>query len=218
MKDRVAQSDILPGVTAAAAFLALAYPLGLPLWISLPLSIGIYVGLRFLFSKDRKREDQEVAETIEQIRFISRSLGDDTASTDIKKRVLELCDVSDQLLSALRNRPEDTARDIGLLQLYLQLVREPISQFISLPHKERHDLVDGPSQQLGKTLDNTTAKFRQLLDEVLADNYAEFKSTLEALNETLSISDDPATGETINQPVEQSKTVQINGGEGEEPK
>jgi hypothetical protein len=219
VKGWLGQSDIVPGLAAAVAFLAFAFPVGLPLWLSFPLSVGVYLGLRFLLAENRPKEDEKVAEVIEQIRHISQNLGQDSASADIRAKVKELCDVSEQLLSTLRSRPEDTARELGLLQLYLELVRDPIRQFALLPHKDRRELVEGPAQQLGRTLDNATARFRKLLDEVMADNYAEFRATLEALDETFSISEETAFEIPRDAgSVEQPNTLRTNAGEGDEPR
>lgn len=101
MAKPVTQSDIVPGIVAAGAFLGLVFGVHTPFPLGLVAAVGVYFGVRLLMPQPPVQKEPDISDTIRMLRNLADLLGTDPQSIAIRDKIRKLCDIGDQLLYAL---------------------------------------------------------------------------------------------------------------------
>jgi hypothetical protein len=180
-------TDLASGVAAAAAFLAMVFPLHMVLWVSALLAAGVYLGVS-LATRGSGRESAESVtegELIHRIEQQSRPI----SNPRVRSRIAQICQQASGVLFFLEEHPEKAEAWRGIVRECLQSTLRVVERYVEFSR-----FLDNPSQQsmreVEELLDQVSGTFaglrRRLVDEGAADLSAEmavFRSTLQALEE-----------------------------------
>src|SRR5438105_938282 len=124
------QSDILSGVTGAAAFVAMSLLLHMPLWLSALLAAGVYLGIRFVARPgvSAVQESLTEAELIQRIGQLVPAI----ANPRVRGRISESCGQAQRVLSFLDQHPEKAGAWRGVVRECLQSTLRIVERYVEL--------------------------------------------------------------------------------------
>jgi 5-bromo-4-chloroindolyl phosphate hydrolysis protein len=180
-------TDVVAGLTAAAAFLGMVFLLGMNLGLSALLAALLYLGM-WLVTRSPARDTPPgvtEAELLEQLGALQPTI----SNRQVREKIAEICDGARRVLIFLEEHPEKASAWRGIvrecLESTLRIVRryQELSRFVQDP--SRHSLRD-VEELLDQVARTFTGLQTRLVDEGAADLSAEvdvFRSTLQAVNE-----------------------------------
>jgi hypothetical protein len=189
----IKDTDLISGVIAALAFLAMVFALRMELWLGILLAAGIYLAVRLITRKAPHDLPETVTEE-ELLREIHQLSGT-VANPAVRDRIIQILQQARSVLDFL----EQSTRFAGTraqAETWRGIVRECLqsTQRIVQRYAELSRFVQDPNQQslmaVEELLEQVSGTFtnlgRRLVDEGAADLTAEmdlFRGTLQALNE-----------------------------------
>ena len=185
------RTDLVAGITAALAFLALAFALHFNIFVSAALAVGTYAGIRMLLTERPAAPPppRPLREVLNELYTLIQSL----PPTQVRQKVIDIHQQASTMLAYFNENPseaavwDDIVRDC--LDSTLRLVRRYAGLARHLQPGE-----EGAVRELTDVLNNvaqTLGAMRQRLLQSdaagLEEDLKAFKSTLAAVNEVVEV-------------------------------
>lgn len=195
---RLGRSDLVPGAAAVAALLALAFVFQFPLWLVLPLAVGVYVGVRWLLPSAAPA-DPEVApgvtrselaaalrgaeEKVAAIRALARQSGHPTAG----QRALDIGATAERIIAGIRDDPKDLKDARHVLDRYLDATRDLLTTYNRLAARDVASARGTLAKVEGDVLPRIDAQLRDLYEKLQRDDVIDLEVATEMLDMDLGL-------------------------------
>ncbi len=184
-KRRENASDLIPGLVAAIAFLAMGWLFGLSwLWLGLNvlLSAGVYLGARLLLSSEPAPEAPPLTtpEVLQAVRDLIPRLRDRQA----QQQLTALCDRADALLRYGAAHPERGGESVFMVRQFLELTQSGVELAIESSYLPANGASESRAR-LHTLLDSVLNRFTTLHERLLAEDDAALATELKTLTTTL---------------------------------
>lgn len=188
--------ELVSGITAALIFLLLFFTVALG-WLSLPLAVGAYVGIRLLFPPEQRKVLAKLPDGVSQEAFdeyfaqcrlalsLVREDAEAVKNLSFQKTVLHLCGLGDELLVNFAKDPQDIKMAQALPDR-LQRLHEILSGYIDLANQKTQSPQSTRAlEATEKAITKAVAKFEEMHHRLLENDAIDLSTSAKTFDNLL---------------------------------